>query len=470
MIPCTKTNKNFVLEKSKCLNNKEKKNFEIVVTRFDENLNYLKNYEDFLTVYNKGKCDLSLNCKIVNRPNIGRDGETIFYHIVNNWDNLSDVTLFSQGYINDRNDQLISYNDFENYSNTNDIYFFEKRYDLPNFDEKLLNFHIKFKDIYKEIFNEEYKKNFPWVAGMWISVKKDIIKRVPYNIYQNVLNLFDKYKQYDDSTCRILAIHCERLLLHILTKNYSNIQNNIFLLWLQGWNKAPPLQIKVAKSWKKHNPYWNIVLLDFNNLKNYVNDIDYIYDRNKNITPQALSDIIRLSLLKNCGGIWADATLVCLKPVNSWLNEYTKEEDFFMYHDSGGGMDIQYGPCSWFIVSGKENYIIEKWKSSCDIFWKNNNSTNNYFWMDNLFKNLFENDETFKNKWNNVKYIYARKDGNAHTLSIHTPENNTPYIQEMIKNNPPEVIKLWNYFNNYLLKLPRDKLLETNGGFILNLK
>ena len=44
MIPSTKTNKNFVLEKSKSLNNKEKKNLEIVITRFDENLNYFKNY------------------------------------------------------------------------------------------------------------------------------------------------------------------------------------------------------------------------------------------------------------------------------------------------------------------------------------------------------------------------------------------------------------------------------------------
>jgi len=84
MIPCTKTNKQFVLEKSKSLINKNKQNLEIVVTRFNENLNYLKNYQDFLTVYNKGKNDVNLNCKIVNRPNIGRDGETIFYHIVNN--------------------------------------------------------------------------------------------------------------------------------------------------------------------------------------------------------------------------------------------------------------------------------------------------------------------------------------------------------------------------------------------------
>lgn len=223
MIPCIKLNTNFILEKNEKMINKEKKDLEIVVTRFDENLNYLKNYEDFLTVYNKGKCDLSLNCKIVKRPNIGNDPESLFYHIVNNWDNLSDVTFFCQGDINDRSDQLITYSDFENYINTNDIYFFKKRYDLPNYNEKFLNFNISFKELYKEIFNEEYKKDFAWVAGNWISVKKDIIKNVPYSIYQKMLNLFDKYKIKNDPTSRILVCNCERLVLHILTKKYSDI-------------------------------------------------------------------------------------------------------------------------------------------------------------------------------------------------------------------------------------------------------
>lgn len=223
MIPCTKLNTNFILEKNEKMINKEKKDLEIVVTRFDENLNYLKNYEDFLTVYNKGKCDLSLNCKIVKRPNIGNDPESLFYHIVNNWDNLSDVTFFCQGDINDRSDQLITYSDFENYINTNDIYFFKKRYDLPNYNENFLNFNISFKELYKEIFDEEYKKDFAWVAGNWISVKKDIIKNVPYSIYQKMLNLFDKYKIKNDPTSRILVCNCERLVLHILTKKYSDI-------------------------------------------------------------------------------------------------------------------------------------------------------------------------------------------------------------------------------------------------------
>ena len=54
---------------------------------------------------------------------------------------------------------------------------------------------------------------------------------------------------------------------------------------------------QVAESWEINNPGWKVHYIDFDNLKNYVSDIDYIYDTTKNITHQAKSDIIRLSLL-----------------------------------------------------------------------------------------------------------------------------------------------------------------------------
>ena len=87
-----------------------------------------------------------------------------------------------------------------------------------------------------------------------------------------------------------------------------------------------------CKTWKIHNPEWKIILLDENNLKKYVNDIDYLYDKNKNITFQAKSDIIRLSILKNNGGVWADATLLCSKPLDDWVYYAIKPCGLWMYH------------------------------------------------------------------------------------------------------------------------------------------
>ena len=64
------------------------------------------------------------------------------------------------------------------------------------------------------------------------------------------------------------------------------MKKNIFLLWLQGWNNAPWLQKQVLLSWRVNNPNWDIKLIDQKNLNKYVSDVDYIYDKTKNISPQ----------------------------------------------------------------------------------------------------------------------------------------------------------------------------------------
>ena len=57
----------------------------------------------------------------------------------------------------------------------------------------------------------------------------------------------------------------------------------IYILWFQGFNNAPPVVKMCVKSWKYYNKKWNIVLLDNNNIKKYI-DINEIYsfiDKNK---------------------------------------------------------------------------------------------------------------------------------------------------------------------------------------------
>ena len=116
------------------------------------------------------------------------------------------------------------------------------------------------------------------------------------------------------------------------------IQKNIFILWLQGWDNAKWLNKKVAESWKINNLDWTVHCIDLVNLKDYVNDINYIYDNQKDISPQAKSDIIRLSLLKNYGGVWADATMLCMQPLEHWVHPAVEPVGLWMYHGHGGGM------------------------------------------------------------------------------------------------------------------------------------
>jgi len=72
---------------------------EIVVARYNENLDWLKEIKKSkdikITVYNKGKDDIDV--PFIPLPNVGRESHTYLYHIINNYDNLADQTIFCQG-------------------------------------------------------------------------------------------------------------------------------------------------------------------------------------------------------------------------------------------------------------------------------------------------------------------------------------------------------------------------------------
>ena len=67
----------------------------LVVTRYDENLSWIDNIEDDIVIYNKGFPLLPYEFKEL--PNIGREADSMLYHIVNNYHNLSDELVFLQG-------------------------------------------------------------------------------------------------------------------------------------------------------------------------------------------------------------------------------------------------------------------------------------------------------------------------------------------------------------------------------------
>ena len=75
-------------EKLKSLN---KNNFEIVISRYDENIDWSNNYKNFRTIYNKGKNDIE--SPYIKLDNKGHLADTILKHIINNYNNLSDVTF-----------------------------------------------------------------------------------------------------------------------------------------------------------------------------------------------------------------------------------------------------------------------------------------------------------------------------------------------------------------------------------------
>lgn len=251
------------------------------------------------------------------------------------------------------------------------------------------------------------------------------------------------------------------------------LNKTIWLLWLQGWDNPPWLVKQVAESWEINNPNWNIEYVTLNNVSEYVNDIDYLYDKTKEIEPHHKADIIRLSLLKNHGGVWADATMLCMQPLEPWVEEAVKPAGLWMYHGRGGEMNKN-GPAIWFIVSEKNSYIIDKWKSACDKYWENRTKTDDYFWLDGLFGKLHKSDVKFRNQWAIVPYIYCDARGQAHAIGYGKKlVSNNRSLKKIFRETPPYALKLsWKKWRDkfpHLADIDSKECKNSNGYYAIEM-
>jgi len=69
----------------------------IVVARYNENIEWLRPYNDCVIVFNKGENNIPPFKNIKTLQNIGREGETYLRYIIDNYDNLPDKVTFLQG-------------------------------------------------------------------------------------------------------------------------------------------------------------------------------------------------------------------------------------------------------------------------------------------------------------------------------------------------------------------------------------
>lgn len=88
---------------NKCLKNTLSKSVDIIIARYNEDLKWTLDYpfnKFKYIVYNKGNNDnfIKKNIKsVINLNNVGREGHTYLYHIVNNFNNLADINVFFPG-------------------------------------------------------------------------------------------------------------------------------------------------------------------------------------------------------------------------------------------------------------------------------------------------------------------------------------------------------------------------------------
>jgi hypothetical protein len=123
--------------------------------------------------------------------------------------------------------------------------------------------------------------------------------------------------------------------------------------------ELPEFIEKCIETWKFHNPDYEIIVMNLNNYNDYTSvDVTKLrhYSKDK---PQLTADYIRTCVLKEHGGVWMDASIICIKPI-----VFKPDTEFFAYYkDNYGLLGIYKYPMieNWFIASSKNNLFMDEW-------------------------------------------------------------------------------------------------------------
>ena len=181
---------------------------QIVVARYNENIDHLKILNDIIVVYNKGNNNIYYKFNnIINLINVGREGHTYLYHIINNYYNLANQTFFMQAKTSDH--KML---DFIEYLKNNDFIgklstlstellkkniIFDKKY-LKEFKKGLLskskyNPYDFITNILGIDINNDSEFNMVWGANFVVS--RELIHKKPIEFYKNII----KYLEYHNN-------------------------------------------------------------------------------------------------------------------------------------------------------------------------------------------------------------------------------------------------------------------------------
>ena len=200
------------------INNTNKKSIEIVISRYNEDLNWTTkapfNKYKYI-VYNKGDNEEYNKTNVIKSYNIKNQGKcdhTYFYHLVHNYHNLSEIVIFLPGcldvYFKYNKAKLLlesieTYNeaffviDYQSTSNILDDYYYYRIDDYTSMTQSNLekNDVVKFRKSKVRPFGKWYKQNFDFdiknvsLFGIFSINRKDVYNHDKQYYYKHMQSL-----------------------------------------------------------------------------------------------------------------------------------------------------------------------------------------------------------------------------------------------------------------------------------------
>jgi mannosyltransferase OCH1-like enzyme len=158
----------------------------------------------------------------------------------------------------------------------------------------------------------------------------------------------------------------------------------IWMYWHQGWDDAPLLVKQSQDSWCRLNPDYQVHTLDWHSLPGYIDLPERINLRRKDLTVQKIAAFARLALLSKYGGVWTDATVICARPLHTWLAAY-HTDGFFAFRNPTRDRLMS----NWFIAAEPGSILLQRLHERFVDFYVRNTFTNQNTALGNVLLRYF---------------------------------------------------------------------------------
>ena len=218
-------------------------NKKLIVSHYEKNLDWLANIHNtidiqvFCKTHHRKRSlreDLSYpdNINYTTLPNVGREPHTYFHYIIENYDSLPDVAIFSQ---DAPHEHVLNWNDVVNGStvlwNTiskqiigGNCWFFSTEHDLYNCpaqwtihwgDLSLTDLNIEL--LWNMLFESPVPDLIEFVPACHLSITREYIQRRPLTFYKKMLTILESER---DPRWPIRPWLFERLMPYIFNPDY----------------------------------------------------------------------------------------------------------------------------------------------------------------------------------------------------------------------------------------------------------
>jgi hypothetical protein len=178
----------------------------------------------------------------------------------------------------------------------------------------------------------------------------------------------------------------------------------IWQFWDNPTGRTTPEIVKASfKTVEKFKGNFEHKILDNSTAGNYSDLPGYVFDRLKSgrMRYAHFSDLLRLNLLKNHGGVWMDATVY----MTDFIPERIANQDFFVFLTG----ELTAFPYSFaqncFIRAKIGSFLCEAWYKMCIEYWKNEARRMDYFQHQLMLKTLVLKNHTARDLFAKMPHL-----------------------------------------------------------------